>query len=50
MGVERVLKAAGVAAVLAAAIACAAAPRERPLPLGRVEGGAGNARGSAQVS
>ena len=41
MGVERLVKAAGVAAVIAAATACAAAPRERPLPLGRVEGGAG---------
>ena len=41
MCVERVWRAAGVAALLAAATACAAAPRERPLPLGRVESGAG---------
>ena len=41
MNVERVLRAAGVAALFAAATACAAAPRERPLPLGRVESGPG---------
>ena len=41
MRVERVWKAAGVAALLAAATACAAAPRERPLPLGRVASGPG---------
>ena len=41
MNVERVWRAAGVAALFAAATACAAAPRERPLPLGRVESGPG---------
>ena len=40
-GRERVLRAAGVAALLAAAAACAAAPRQRPLPTTRIESGPG---------
>jgi hypothetical protein len=34
-------KAAGVAAMLAATTACAGAPRQRPLPVGPIESGAG---------
>jgi hypothetical protein len=34
-------KAAGVAAMLTATTACAAAPRQRPLPVGPIESGAG---------
>jgi hypothetical protein len=40
-GRERVWRAAGVAALLAAAAACAAAPRQRPLPTTRIESGPG---------
>jgi hypothetical protein len=41
MRVERVWRAAGVAALLAAATACAAAPRQKPLPVGKIESGPG---------
>ena len=34
-------RAAGVAALLAATTACAGAPRQRPLPVGEIESGAG---------
>ncbi len=36
-----VWRAAGVAALLVAATACAGAPRQKPLPMGRVESGPG---------
>jgi hypothetical protein len=38
---EHVWRAAGVAALFAVAAACAAAPRQRPLPTTRIEGGPG---------
>jgi hypothetical protein len=41
MRFERGWKVAAVMALLAAAAACAKAPREQPLPIGRVESGAG---------
>ena len=41
MRIERVWRAAGVAVLLVAATGCAAAPRQRPLPVGEVESGPG---------
>jgi hypothetical protein len=38
---SRVWRAAGIAALLAATTACAAAPRQRPLPVGKIESGPG---------
>jgi hypothetical protein len=38
---SRVCRAAGIAALLAATTACAAAPRQKPLPVGKIESGPG---------
>ena len=39
---SRIARTAAVATLLAATVACAAAPRERPLPIGKIESGAGS--------
>ena len=41
LALPRIWRAAGIAALLAAATACAGAPRQRPLPVGSIESGAG---------
>jgi hypothetical protein len=41
MCIGYVLRVVSVAALLAATTACAAAPRQRPIPMGRIEGGPG---------
>src|SRR3954468_9961724 len=41
MRMHRAWRTAGVAAMIAATAGCAASPRQRPLPVARVEGGAG---------
>ena len=41
MRIERVLRVVSVAALIATTTACAAAPRQKPIPLGRIEGGPG---------
>jgi hypothetical protein len=38
---HRLWRSVGIAALLAAATACAGAPRQKPLPVGRIESGAG---------